>query len=186
MKEDKFNKLLDKLQGSFDTEEPFAGHQQRFLQKLESSKDIAATTTKKISWWKPLSIAASIALLIAVGFNTFSNQPSIEEQVAEISPEISNTQFYFASLIEEQVKELESESTPETKEIISDTMIQLKQLEASYMNLEQELIKGGNSKFILSAMIRNFQTRIALLQDVLDQIETIKTIKEFSNENNII
>ncbi|MEL6918578.1 MAG: hypothetical protein AAFO99_12700, partial [Bacteroidota bacterium] len=169
----KLENLFKNLNGSFDIEEPMAGHEQRFLEKLKASDSkVVHMDRKKSSWWKPLSIAASIAILCTVGIGLFSSEPSKEEQVAEISPEVSQTQFYFANLIEEQIKVLENESTPETKKIVDDTMVQLKKLETDYSRLEQDLLKGGNSKLILSAMITNFQTRIDLLQDVLDQIDT--------------
>ena len=113
----------------------------------------------------------------------FNTSPTIEQQVAEISPEVSQTQFYFASLIEEQVRQLENESTPETQKIIDDTMIQLNKLDTNYKVLEQDLLNGGNSKLILSAMITNFQTRIDLLRDVINQIETIKNLKNYNDEN---
>ncbi len=103
--------------------------------------------------------------------------------MAKISPEVGNTQVYFASLIEDQVKLLENESSPEAQKIISDTMIQLKKLETNYKKLETDLLNGGNDKLILSAMITNFQTRIDLLQDVINQIETIKNLKNYNDEN---
>ncbi|WP_411031785.1 hypothetical protein [Spongiimicrobium sp. 3-5] len=183
MKKGKLEDLFNDLQGSFDLEEPAAGHQHRFLTKLEDSKDMASTIKKRNSWWKPLSIAASIAILFSVGIGIYNLEPTKDEQVAEISPEVSQTQYYFASLIEEQVKLLESESTPETKKIIEDTMVQLKKLETNYTRLEQDLLNGGNSKLILSAMITNFQTRIDLLQDVLNQVDQIKTLKNYNDEN---
>jgi len=62
-------------------------------------------------------------------------------------------------------------------------MLQLQRLETGYQNLEQDLVNGGNSKLILSAMITNFQTRIDLLQDVIDQISTIKTLKNQNDAN---
>ena len=52
-----------------------------------------------------------------------------------------------------------------------------------YIKLEGELLNGGNSKLILSAMITNFQIRIDLLNDVLNQIETIKNLKNYNDEN---
>ena len=60
-------------------------------------------------------------------------------------------------------------------------MVQLKKLKNNYGLLEKDLINGGNSKLILSAMITNFQTRIDLLQDVLDKIETIKNLKNYDD-----
>jgi hypothetical protein len=183
MEKDNLDNLFDNLQGTFDTEEPQGRHQERFLEKLQASQGIVSIQKKKNSWWKPLSIAASVAILLGIGFSVFNNSPSIDQQVAEISPEASQTQFYFANLIQDQVKQLESESTPETKKIIEDTMFQLRKLDANYKTLEQDLLNGGNSKLILSAMITNFQTRIDLLQNVLNQVENIKNLKKYTDEN---
>ncbi len=186
MEKESLENLFEKLRGTFDTEEPTPGHQDRFLEKLNASKGIVGINSKRISWRKPLSIAASVVILVAIGIGTFKPQPTLDQQVASISPEVSNSQIYFAGLIEEQVKQLESESTPETKQIIDDTMGQLKKLENNYRQLEQDLLSGGNSKLILSAMINNFQTRINLLQDVLENIENIKKLKNYSDENQTI
>ncbi|WP_297795149.1 hypothetical protein [uncultured Eudoraea sp.] len=183
MKDDQIEEMFKSLEGAFDTKEPEAGHEQRFLKKLSGENGVVRLIPKKNSWWRPLSIAASIMLLFAVGASLYTNQPTIDEQLAEISPEVSQTQFYFASLIEDQIKELEKENTPETKKIVDDAMVQLNKLETNYKKLEQDLLNGGNSKLILSAMITNFQTRIDLIQEVMDKIENIKTYKTFDNEN---
>ena len=186
MEKDKIDELFQNLQSSFDSEEPKEGHKQRFFDKLHETNGVVSIHRKKNSWLKPLSIVASVVILFSIGVGLYNNTntATITEQVAEIAPEVSNTQYYFASLIEEQVKQLESESAPETKKIIEDTMIQLKKLESDYKSLENELVNGGNSKILLSAMITNFQTRIDLLQDVLTRIETIKSLNKNNNENN--
>lgn len=183
MKDDRIEEMFKSLEGSFDTKEPEAGHEQRFLKKLSGESGVVRLMPKRNSWWRPLSIAASIMLLFAVGASLYTNQPTIDEQLAEISPEVSQTQFYFASLIEDQMEELEKENTPETKKIVDDAMVQLNKLEINYKKLEQDLLNGGNSKLILSAMITNFQTRIDLLQEVMDKIENIKTFKNYDDEN---
>lgn len=183
MGEDKLEKLFGRLQGEFDSEEPRSGHQERFLEKLNQSKGVVTLHKKKTSWWKPLSIAASVALLCLLGVQVFKSQPTIKQQVVEIAPEVSQTEFYFANLIEEQVQLLKNEKSPETAKLVDDTLAQLDKLEANYLTLEQELINGGNSKLILNAMITNFQTRIDLLKEVLDNIENIKNIKSYYDEN---
>ena len=183
MNDNELKEVFEKLKGSFDKEEPAAGHQERFLEKLGDQGHGITLQSNLKSYWKPLSIAASLLLLCAIGIGLYNTQGSINENVAEIPSEVSNTQFYFASLIEEQVKQMESESSPETKDIIEDTMNQLKKLEADFAILENDLRNGGNGKMLLSAMITNFQTRIDLLQDVLNQIEDIKTLKKYNDEN---
>lgn len=179
MEKENLEKLFENLKERFDFEEPETGHENRFLRKLSTSKGVTSNTRDKDkkSWWKPLSIAASIAILCMLGFGIYGSLPTLDEQVAEISPEVSRTQFYFAGLIKEQVKALENESTPETRQIIDDTMLQLENLETGYARMEQDLIQGGNGKLILNAMITNFRTRIDLLQEVLEKMDTINNLK---------
>lgn len=184
MEKDKIDELFTNLKGSFDIEEPNGGHKQRFFDKLNEANGVVSIHKKKNSWLKPLSMVASFAILFTIGVTLYTSSPSLDEQVAEIAPEVSKTQYYFASLIEEQVKQLENESTPETQQIIADTMTQLKKLETNYSKLENDIVNGGNSKILLSAMITNFQTRIDLLQDVLNQIETIKNLNNNTDESN--
>jgi hypothetical protein len=70
--------------------------------------------------------------------------------------------------------------------MIADALRQLETLEKDYLKLEADLVAGGNSKFILSAMIQNFQTRIDLLQEVMNRVEEIKQFKNESHESNTI
>ncbi len=182
MKKNELEELFRKLENDFDFEEPRAGHQERFLDKLNHTKGVV-TLTKKQNWWKPLSIAASIALIAFLGWQVIDFEPTIKEQVVKIAPEVSETEFYFASLIEQQVQLLKKEKSPETAKLVDDTLEQLGKLEADYKALEQDLINGGNSKLLLNAMITNFQTRIDLLQEVLDNIETIKNLKPEHDAN---
>lgn len=186
MEKDNLDEIFKTLQGSFDTKEPEMGHELRFLEKLNAKGGMGKITKNGPSWWKPYLVAASIVLACAIGGGLYNNMPTINEKVAEISPEVSNTEFYFANLVNEQIKKMESESTPETKQIVEDTMTRLKMLEQDHKKMERDLLNGGNSKFILSAMITNFQTRIDLLQDVLEQIETIKEYNNKNMDNSVI
>jgi len=184
MKKDTIDELFIKLNDKIDYAEPSSGHQQRFLEKLYEFNGVATLSPKKKnSWMLILSVAASIAILFSIGIFQFNTASSIEDKIAEISPAASKTQFYFANLIEEQINELNSEKSPETEKIINDTMDQLKKLQLNYTKMEQDLLNGGNSKLILSAMITNFQTRIDLLNEVMIQIQNIKSIKKSNDEN---
>ncbi|MDM9632441.1 hypothetical protein [Robiginitalea aurantiaca] len=177
--------LFKSLEGSFDLETPSAGHRERFLSRLEAQKD-ASSGGGGNSWWKTWSIAATIALLLASSVFIFRPEPNMDSQIAKISPEASETTRHFAGLVSLQVQELEQMSTPETKPLIEDTLNQLNQLETDYQKLEQDLIEGGDSKLILSAMITNFQTRIDLLREVMERVEEIKQFKNETYENAII
>jgi hypothetical protein len=183
MKKEELEGIFKNIKGNVDLYEPKMGHQERFLEKLNAAAQQKVVGKRPTNWWKPLSIAASIAVLVGLFIGTTFTTTSIDRQISKISPEVSNTEFYFANLIEQQVVQLENESSPETQNIIDDTLLQLAKLDTDYQKLKQDLLNGGNSQFILSAMIQNFQTRIDLLKEVQNQIITIKTFKTQNNEN---
>ncbi|MEJ2163404.1 MAG: hypothetical protein P8X60_08850 [Robiginitalea sp.] len=182
---DPIESLFEELSGSFDVASPPEGHRERFLNRLDRANQ-QGNADGGTPWWRHLSIAASIALLLAASVFLFRPEPTLENQVAEISPEVSETSMYFAGLVSRQIEVLKEMSSPETEPLIEDTLLQLEKLESNYLNLEQDLIEGGNSKMILSAMIQNFQTRIDLLQDVMVRIEEVKQFKNENHENNVI
>ncbi|ETN96559.1 hypothetical protein SAMN04487906_2943 [Zhouia amylolytica] len=178
LKKDNIDALFEELHGQFDIEEPTAGHEERFLERLNSQSTLNIEgPSKKRSWWKPLSIAASLAILIALGAGVFVNT----QKTSKVAPEVEKTQFYFASLLEQEIEKINKEVTPETQKMVDDAMLQIKKLDNDYKKLEQDLKENGNTKKILHAMITNFQTRIDLLQDVLNQIEEVKQLKDKEN-----
>ncbi|WP_224484376.1 hypothetical protein [Robertkochia aurantiaca] len=184
MKEkDNIEKLFDSLQNQFDLEEPRAGHQDRFAARLEAQRNSEADgSSQGSSWWKVLSVAAAITLIVTVAASLFFTQ----QQNDQMPEEFQKTEFYFASVIEEEMQKVEAAATPETRKLIDDTMLQMEKLESDYELLVEELREEGNRKQILHAMITNFETRINLLQDVLDRIEEIKEFKSDNDEANII
>ena len=61
----------------------------------------------------------------------------------------------------------------------------MQSLEKDYENLKQEIIKNGENKQIIYAMITNMQTRITFIKSILEQVETINTIEVTNHENTI-
>ena len=156
----------------------------RFLDKLAHPSNTLKKEPKR-NWWKPLSIAASIAvILVSTLFLIPDSDPDIE--LSERAPQVSETKLYYANLIKQEVNKLALEDSPETKQIIADAMMQLKTLETDYNKIESDLLQGGNTKILLNAMITNFQTRMDLLQSVMEQIDEIKNFNNTKDDSNII
>lgn len=192
MKEhDNISELFERLEGKFDVEAPDANHENRFLAKLKQQGENQVTQESKedsskpvilFTWWKPM--AAACVILLSLGVFIGSNfQFGEETQEVTFSPEVENSQMYFASVIEEELVKLKAAEDEDTKEIIQDALLQLERLENDYTELKNQLIEHGDDKRILYAMVANFQLRIDLLQNVLAQIEEIKL---FKNEDTII
>jgi hypothetical protein len=157
--------------------QPKEGHERRFLAKLEAS---GKKKTKTI-FWKPFAVAASFLVLFAAGFYTVSLTPA-EEGLARVSPEMKETQNFFVTTINNELANIQKEVSPATEAVINDALKQLEILENEYEKLKVDLVKSANDKRVVYAMITNFQNRIALLENVLQQIEKIKELKSNHDE----
>lgn len=186
MKTDKLTELFEDL--NFDTAEPKAGHKDRFFEKLEQSKKQTRREPKVRSLWGPfLGIAASIALAIVLFGNIhMNNVPGRKGDLASVSAEMKETQNFYTSVIQKELKNIEAEKTPETEAMINDALTQMEKLETEYSKLKKDLVNSGQDKRVIYAMISNFQQRIDLLNNVLTQIENIKSLKTQSHESTII
>lgn len=188
MKNDEFFEDLKEL--NFDIAEPNAGHEDRFLQKLNKNnpKKTSNNKGKLRTLWFTLSGVAAAILITMLAFSGILNSTPFakETDLAKVSPQLKETQDFYSMLIEKEVKSLKSERTPETNAIINDAMQQMETLEKEYRKLKKDLLESGQDKRVIHAMITNFQQRIDLLNQVLAQIETIKQLKKQNHETTII
>jgi len=181
---DTLDELFENLKGEFDINEPHSGHENRFLDKLRANDVVNNNTDTKKSLgfnWKPfLAIAASLVICFSV-FTTINNEPEAMD-LASVSPELSETQDFFTATIEAELKKLDQERSPLTQQIISDALVQIETLEKDYENLKINLTENGNDQRVIYAMIGNFQSRIDILNIVLDEIENIKQLNTNTDE----
>ncbi len=185
-KEDEIEKLFNHIGHQLDVYEPSDDHQVRFLEKLHQQNEVKSIVTKKRNWIKAVSIAASITLLIGLITVTSVFTPSEEADLASISPQMEETQNFFTVAIKNQLEEIQNSTSTETDKLVQDAMEQLKKLENNYQILKKDLVVSNNDSRVISAMITNFQKRATLLEDVLEKINNINTLKISENENNIL
>lgn len=190
MKNNEFDTLFQGL--DFDIEEPHHGHRERFLKKVEKQKQQNETKDQdhgkvRKLWINILSIAASFLLaFFLIGEFAGPQASSKNSELASISPEMKQTQDFYTGMIRQELTALNAEKTPETEAIIKDALSQMNKLEKQYGKLKNDLVESGKDNRVIHAMIQNFQQRIDLLNDVLNQIEEIKTLNFQNHENNII
>ncbi len=185
MKTDNFKDLFDDL--DFDIAGPPVDHEERFLEKLKQQKKKKVNHSGVINLWLPvMSIAATFLVAFLIFQGVFNNPFSTKQELANVSPEMEQTQNFYASAIKVQLENLQEKKTPETEAVINDALKQLEVLETDYNKLKKDLGKSGQDQRVIYAMISNFQQRIDLLKTVLDKVNTINTLKNNSHENNII
>lgn len=189
---DEVEELFGRLEHQWDDAEPGSGHRQRFLNKLELDKT-SQNKKSNTKVWKYISIAASLALLVTIGVEIFQQQTQSQPEVQvtnnngnEKPMSVKRTEFYFSSLVNQEIEKINEISTPQTKRLVDDLKSQLTKLENDYSALETDLSTKGDVKLILNAMMINFQTRINLAQEVLQKIKEIEQLKNTKHEEHTV
>lgn len=178
---DNIEKFIKENKQGFEIATLSSGHANRFSAKLKAQTKPKDGGTKA---FKPLWIAAGLALLLGTSFflgtQFNSNEPS--KGLSQVSEEMSQTEFYYTSLIKVEMKKVEAFPDMKSTELVKSSMEQLEKLEQDYKDLEFNLAQAPENQNIVSAMINNFQLRVRVLNELLDRINQVKEY-EFSDEN---
>ncbi|RZS90649.1 hypothetical protein [Aquimarina brevivitae] len=188
MKKDIIKIVFEKMHQQTDIYEPSVNHRDRFMEKLQRQNEtkVVSLNKKRIQWYKPLAIAASIAILLGIISTSGVMTTKTAIDLASISPEMEQTQSFFVTTIANKMEEIQENASPENQKMVNDVLLQIEKLESDYQQLKIDLIESGQDPRVISAMIKNFQKRAQLLEDVLAKINTIKTLKQSENENYIL
>lgn len=172
----------------FDIAEPATGHYERFCQRLAENKTASKKNGKLRMLWSPLAAVAAGLLLIFMiaGSNLGINFSKNNGELANVSPEMKETQQFYTTLIKSELAKVNDAKSPENETIINDALVQMEKLDNDYENLKRDLVKSGQDKRVIFAMVSNLQQRIDLLNTVLLKIEEIKELKNPNHENNYI
>ncbi len=170
---DQFNQFFKNT--DFDIEEPRFGHLERFQDRLKNP-----AKKKKSFSYKWMSVAASVILI--VGFWLGANLTNKTLVLADVSPEMQEAEMFFVSTIKQELRTIEKFRNPTTERVIEDALNQLEKLDDKYQDLVKALNKSNNDRRVVYAMISNYQNRIEILQDVLNQIDKIKNLKVNNND----
>lgn len=180
MQKDTLDELFKNLEGGFDTENPNAGHQDRFLEKLKAHESLNSKINSGFNWKSFLAVAASLLICLSV-FTTVNARTDVID-LASVSPEMSETQDFFTATIEAELRKINQEKSPVTETLIEDALNSIESLESEYENLKLSLTANGNDQRIIYAMINNFQSRVDILNNVLEEIENLKQLNISTNE----
>ena len=154
-------------QGKFDLAEPDAGHFDRFKARLES-QDTDSKKGGSISYYL-MAVAASVLLVFGYWLGNYNSNQGL--QLADVSPKMEETQNFYLTTIQTEIEEIKTIKTASNQKIIDDAFIQLELLETNYRTLTLELKESNADKRVIYAMITNFQNRLAVLQNLMDQLE---------------
>lgn len=179
---DKFEKHIKDNKGNFDEFEP---DRSKIWNQIELHLD--SKSTKVIPLWRSRKwrVAAGIAIIIGI-FSLFgvltNNTVEIAKSDSGSNEELSDVDSYYKNLVSTQVQLVKSSSklSPEEKEEFLSFM---DELDKEYLVLKNELNKNINNEAILEAIVKNYKKRIDIIENLLQQLNDSKEIK---NDNEYV
>ena len=165
--------------------EPPADLWDKIERRLDQQKKSAVKKERVIKINFLFKIAASVIVILGVTALLWRYQYN-KNLIARIDPELAKQQVHYASLIESkqtELKQLEKEE-PELYRTFSS---ELRKMESSYRQLQEELPKSPNQERTVKAMIKNLEIQIQVLNQqliIIEQINDLKS-KEQTDEQSI-
>jgi hypothetical protein len=173
----KLEQHIRELRDRLDSDVPREGHEQRFLRKLE--KQPAA----RVSFRHVLQIAASVAIILAsamvlVQLNRSGNRTASEE----IPSSVMEADFYYATQVDqryEQINGFDFENAEE-KAVLLD---ELKDLDTYHQQLLRDLEANPGDERVINALIRHYQVKLEIMDQIIYQLNQLKTESDINDEN---
>jgi len=171
--------IIKRGRGEFDDREPSDGHFERFSFKLATRLHAGAP---KRSIMPYLLKAAVVTLLVTLSsLWTFDHfvRPNLKKTMtlSEVSPEYREVENYYVrqvGFVENEFLSLDI-ANPEQKAVL---MQELTSMDSVYVELQKELRENPDDQRIIDAMIKHYQTKLDVMNYILDQLRQIKAETE--------
>jgi hypothetical protein len=167
---------------AFDHEEPSAGHEDRFLFKLSHRQP--GKRTFRVSFILKVAVILLLVCLSSLWiYEKISQVHSGSRQYAlgQVSPEYREVEIYFTSLINTRVEQLNKFDFSEDSTAKAMLIKELVVMDAVYDSLQNELKKYPSDQRIIDAMITHYEMKVEVLNRILDQLKTIKSVNPANN-----
>lgn len=166
------------------------GHEQKFEKLLNTH--FGKPKKKDYSLLYKMVAVALLALISAVFVYTYQQKDKVNNLVSaplentsiglgDISPELKNIEDYYLTSIKLELATLETNT--DYDEMVNSYLEELKNINITYNELENELNEYGITEEIIQAMIDNLQLRLKLLHNLKQKLNHLK---QKQNEENVV
>lgn len=172
-------KFIQENRAEFDSAVPSLEVWAKLDQHLDRQRPMG-----KVVWMRRLRAAAAVLLLLAAGGAMgayLTNQGKAVNSLSDVSPEHAEMEQYFSSQVEEKLAKLANYH--------QDGVVKadLAELDQAYEQLKKELETAptGADEKIIQAMIETYQTKINILEQVLEKVERVNPTLDKTAENEV-
>ena len=167
-----FEKYIREQRMQLDSDQPRQGHEDRFLQKLDRLPD---AKVRKIRFRHMIQVAASLAIILTSAF-LLLRQTGAKEAFAgrEIPAAMMEADIYYTSQVDrkyEQISEFNFENEEEKTVLLNE----LKDLESYHQQLLSDLEANPDDDRVINALIRHYQIKLEVMDQIIIQLNQIKS-----------
>jgi hypothetical protein len=160
-----------------DSDRPRDGHEERFMQKLDRQP------ARKIRFRHIIQVAASVAIILASAMVLVKQNKSGDKTAqAEIPAALHEADLYYTTQVNaryDQIREFNFDNTAE-KTVLLD---ELKELDAHHQQLMIDLETNPQDDRVINALIRHYQIKLEVMDQIIIQLNQIKTETTENHEN---
>ena len=156
---------------------PSDGHEERFLMKLQQQRQ---GKVHKLRTW--LQIAASIAVILAAGFFVARELGNnIELSSNELPGYVREADDYYFTQVNQRYEQIGTFSfdSQEEKDLL---LRELDDLECIHAQLMKDLEANPGDERIINALIRHYQLKLEVMDQIIVQLNQVKSEIQSSHE----
>jgi hypothetical protein len=156
-----------------DSDLPREGHEDRFRQKLERLPKQAPV--RKIRFRHALQVAASLAIILTSAILLVRSFESGDQLAKEEIPEaVVEANIYFTSQVDARYDEIKEFEFTEKEE--KDLLLkELQDLEDHHQQLMKDLEANPGDERVVNALIRHYQLKLEVMDQIITQLNQIKS-----------
>jgi hypothetical protein len=185
-KKDYIEELISKNLKELNDHEPPEGHFERFEKKLAKQHKKSTFSLNVI--WKVAAAVIFVFLAVNQGIIWFSPEKEQPMQVtgreqvslASVSDEYEEVEFYYTNAINSGLSQWEKMAADglitEEEQQMMDT--ELTEFETVYQKLQNDLAANPNDERVINAMLEYYQTKLSLINMIVDKLEEVKQKNE--------
>jgi len=169
----KLEDIIHANRDRFDDLEPGEGHFDRFQQKLRRYH----RQNRKFPWGALLKAAVVAVLVVLSGLwvydQTRSEASPQRLALEKVSPEVREAHIYYTSLMQkkyEQIRQFDFKNQQQKELLLNE----LKEMDSIYTNIQDDLRANPNDPRVVSALIRHYQMKLEVMNQIVHQLEKIK------------
>ena len=180
---DKIEKMIRENKDLFLDQEPASGHIERFENRLK--KQNGRRKTIKLTY--RISRIAAVGLLMLMSsmwaYNEFIRPEEKFMDLGDVSQEYQEVEFYLSSQIDSKYEALKNFAFSDDESFKDNMLLEIDQMDSVYTQLQTELGSNPGDERIVQAMIRYYQTKLSVISEILNKLETYQEY-DTSKSNN--